>query len=244
MKMTKHALILAAVASSMIFFTPPSFGGEEWIDLLANGLTAWQDADGWKTGDEVIVNPVDEEELKISKPGKNIIVVERHSEDAAYLLSKELHSDIEAIIEFMIPKGSNSGIYFMGRYEIQILDSYGKTEVNHGDCGGIYQRWGENLDNGHPPMVNASTEPGTWQKYEVVFRAPRFDEDGRKTENAKFVKVVHNGQLIHENTEVTGPTRAAMKEFEPEEAKGPIRIQGDHGSVAYRTIKIKHINLK
>lgn len=81
-------------------------------------------------------------------------------------------------------------------------------------------------------MVNASKEPGTWQKYEVVFRAPRIDENGNKTENAEFVKVVHNGQLIHKNAEVTGPTREAMKEFEPEEAMGPIRIQGDHGPVA------------
>ena len=92
--------------------------------------------------------------------------------------------------------------------------------------------------------MNASKNPGTWQKYEVVFRAPRFDKNGKKIENAKFVKVVHNGQLIHENVEVTGPTRAAMKEYEPEVAMGPIRLQGDHGPVAYRTIKIKHIMLK
>jgi hypothetical protein len=243
MKKTKNSLILAAAALSTLIFTATSFGDEEWIDLLGDGLTAWQDSDGWKTGDEVIINPANEEELKISKPGKNIIVVEQAS-DAVYLLSKEQHADIEAVIEFMIPKGSNSGVYFMGRYEIQILDSFGKTEVNHGDCGGIYQRWGKNLDEGHPPMANASAPPGTWQKYEVIFRAPRFDEKGRKTENAKFVKVVHNGQLIHENTEVTGPTREAMKEYDPEEAMGPIRLQGDHGPVAYRTIRIKHINLK
>ncbi|MDX1701442.1 MAG: DUF1080 domain-containing protein [Melioribacteraceae bacterium] len=241
--MTKHTLILAAITLSIVITTSPSCGGEEWIDLLADGMTAWQDTRGWKTGDEVIVNPANEEELKISKPGKKIALVEQHS-DAVYLLSKEMHGDIEAIIEFMIPKGSNSGVYFMGRYEIQILDSFGKTNVNHGDCGGIYQRWGKNLDDGHPPRVNASKEPGTWQKFEVVFRAPRFSENGMKTENAKFVKVVHNGQLIHENTEVTGPTREAMKEYEPEEAMGPIRIQGDHGPVAYRTIKIKHIKHK
>ena len=242
MKMTRNALIIFSFAIITLIISATSCGGEEWIDLLNDGLTAWQDTSGWKTGDEVIINPANEEELKISKPGKGIAVVEQPSQ-AVYLLSKEMHSDIEAIIEFMIPHGSNSGVYFMGRYEIQILDSYGKTEVNHGDCGGIYQRWGENKDNGHPPMINAAKEPGAWQKYEVLFRAPRFDENGKKTENAKFVKVVHNGQLIHENAEVTGPTRAAMKEYEPEEAIGPIRLQGDHGPVAYRTIKIKHITL-
>ena len=194
------------------------------------------------TGNEVIVNPANEKELNVSKPGKNIAVVEKRSK-AAYLVTKQSHGDIEAVIEFMVPKGSNSGIYFMGRYEIQVFDSFAKADVEHSDCGGIYQRWGKNKDNGQPPRVNASTAPGTWQKFEVVFRAPRFDENGSKTENAKFIKVVHNGQLIHENAEVTGPTRAAMKGSLPEETMGPIRIQGDHGPVAYRTFKIKHVQL-
>jgi hypothetical protein len=233
----------AAGAAIMVSFATLSFGEGEWVNLLDDGLTSWQDSSGWKTGDEIIVNPANEKELSVSKPGKTIAIVEKKSR-AAYLLSKEMHGDIEAIIEFMIPKGSNSGVYFMGRYEIQVLDSYGKTKVTHGDCGGIYQRWGKNRDNGHPPRVNASTAPGTWQKFEVVFRAPRFDENGKKTENAKFVKVVHNRKLIHENVEVTGPTRSAINENMPEEAVGPIRIQGDHGPVAYRTIKIKHVKLK
>ncbi len=184
--------------------------------------------------------PANESELKVSKAGERIAVVERKSR-ATYLLSREMHDDIEAVIEFMVPRGSNSGIYFMGRYELQVLDSYGKTNVTHGDCGGIYQRRGKHRDNGHPPMVNASTAPGTWQTFEVVFRAPRFDQNGRKTAHAKFVKVVHNSRLIHENVEVTGPTLSAMKEHEPEEAMGPVRVQGDHGPVAYRTFKIKHV---
>ena len=233
----------AIAAAITVSITTVAFGEGEWVNLLEDGLTAWQNSSGWTTGDEVILNPANEKELRVSKPGKKIAVVETKSR-AAYLLTKQMHSDIEAVIEFMVPKGSNSGIYFMGRYEIQVFDSFKKTVVHHSDCGGIYQRWGKNKDNGHPPRLNASTAPGTWQKYEVVFRAPRFDENGKKTENAKFVKVVHNGQLIHENVEVTGPTRSAMKENEPEEPAGPLRIQGDHGSVAYRTINIKHIKVE
>ncbi len=211
----------------------------EWIDLLADGLTAWRDSRGWRTGDEVIVNPANERDLKVSKPGRRIAAVTKKAK-GVYLLSKESHADIQARIEFMVPKGSNSGIYFMGRYEIQVFDSYGKTRVKYSDCGAIYRRWGKNKDNGHPPRVNASTAPGTWQTFDVLFRAPRFDAGGRKTENARFIKVVHNGRVIHENVEVTGPTRAAMKEYEPEVPRGPVRIQGDHGPVAYRTIRIRH----
>lgn len=233
----------AAIAWMAVSVTTVSFGEEQWVDFLEDGLTRWQDSRGWKTGDEVVVHPDNETELSVSKPGKAIAMVGTKSR-AVYLLSKDMHGDIEALIEFMIPKGSNSGIYFMGRYELQVYDSYGKTEVHHLDCGGIYQRWGKHQDQGHPPAVNASTAPGTWQIFEVVFRAPRFDENGRKTENAKFVKVVHNGTQIHENVEVTGPTRSAMKERQPEEPKGPLRIQGDHGAVAYRTIKIRHITLE
>ncbi len=155
------------------------------------------------------------------------------------LLSRIEHGDVEAHVEFMVPEGSNSGIYFQGRYEVQILDSWGKEEVNYGDCGGIYQRWNSQKRQGyegHAPRVNASRRPGEWQTFDVVFRAPRFDGDGNKVANARFVKVVHNGIVVHENVEVTGPTRAAT--FSDEVPIGPLMLQGDHGPVAYRNIRL------
>ena len=85
--------------------------------------------------------------------------------------------------------------------------------------------------------MNASKAPGEWQTFEVIFRAPRFGPDGQKTANGKFVRVVLNGQVIHENVEVTGPTRAAA--YRDEKPKGPIMLQGDHGPVAYRNIRIR-----
>lgn len=237
---------LVAMVVSVSFIMPMTLTATEkdeaWVDLLEDGLNAWGDSRGWATADDVVVNPDHEQQLKVTKAGKSIAVVTKKSR-AAYLLTKEMHGDLEAKIEFMVPKGSNSGIYFMGRYEVQIFDSFGKKKVTHSDCGGIYQRWGKHRDNGHPPRVNASSAPGTWQSYEVIFRAPRFDTKGKKTENAKFIKVVHNGKVIHENVEVTGPTRSAMKESEPEEAKGPIRIQGDHGPVAIRKFVITELTL-
>ena len=154
------------------------------------------------------------------------------------LFSRLGHGDVEAHIEFMVPKGSNSGVYFQGRYEVQILDSWGVEHPKYGDCGGIYQRWKDGKGfEGRPPRVNASRPPGQWQTFDCVFRAPRFNAQGQKIANAKFVKVVHNGTVVHENVEVTGPTRAAA--FGDEKPTGPLMLQGDHGPVAYRNIRLR-----
>jgi hypothetical protein len=126
----------------------------------------------------------------------------------------------------------------MGRYEVQILDSWGATELRFGTCGGIYARWiNEQPVGGEPPRANASKPPGEWQSYDIDFRTPRFNADGEKTANATFVSVVWNGELVHENFEIDGPTRAAM--FDEEAATGPLMLQGDHGPVAYRNVAIE-----
>ncbi|HLF95430.1 MAG TPA: family 16 glycoside hydrolase, partial [Planctomycetota bacterium] len=78
---------------------------------------------------------------------------------------------------------------------------------------------------------------GEWQSFDVVFLAPRFDAAGKKTANARFVKVTHNGQVIHEEVEVTGPTRAGA--WEDEKPLGPIMLQGDHGPVAFRNLRVR-----
>src|SRR5438105_2164710 len=102
------------------------------------------------------------------------------------LLSEVEHGDCEVHVEFTITKGSNSGVYFQGQYEVQIFDSFGKkdADLKYGDCGGIY--------NTAPPKTNVCKAPGEWQTFDVVFQAPRFDDAGKKTANARFVKVVHN----------------------------------------------------
>jgi hypothetical protein len=153
------------------------------------------------------------------------------------LTSKIEHGDCELHVEFCVPKGSNSGVYVMGRYEVQVLDSFGKATVNEHDCGAIYERWKDGKGfEGHAPRLNASMAPGEWQSFDIVFRAPRFDAAGAKTANARFIKVMHNGQVIHENVEVTGPTRGSR--FEQEAPTGPIVLQGDHGPVAFRNLRI------
>jgi len=137
--------------------------------------------------------------------------------------------DCVLTLEVMVPKGSNSGIYLQGIYEIQILDSFGRKDPpRQGDMGGIYQ-------NAAPknPKYKA---PGEWQTFEIHFLAPRFDASGKKTANGKFTKVVLNGVTIHENVEVKGPTGGGLRGNEA--PTGPIMFQGDHGPVAYRNIKI------
>ncbi|MFN8354301.1 MAG: family 16 glycoside hydrolase [Spirosomataceae bacterium] len=155
------------------------------------------------------------------------------------LVSNLQHGDIKLSLDFMLPKGSNSGIYLMGRYEIQLFDSWGVKAPKSVDCGSIYERWNEARTpkgyEGHPPLQNACKAPGLWQHLEIDFLAPQFDASGQKTRNARFVKVTLNGVTIHENVEVSGPTRAAA--FEDEKAKGPLLIQGDHGAVAFRNIR-------
>lgn len=155
------------------------------------------------------------------------------------LVTEERFGDIELYLEFMIPKGSNSGVYLHGLYEVQIFDSYGSMEpMKTSDNGAIYHRWIENKGaGGSPPSRNASRRPGEWQSFQIWFRAPRFDSSGRKTENAKFIRVLHNGLSVQAEVEVDGGTRAHMPH--PEAPLNPLMLQGDHGPVAYRNIYVR-----
>lgn len=152
------------------------------------------------------------------------------------LLTEQKFGDIELYLEYMIAKGSNSGVYLQGHYEVQIFDSWDSTEpMTTSDGGAIYHRWINNQGiGGSAPSRNASRRPGEWQSFHIWFRAPRFDAAGKKIENARFIRVLHNGLSIQNNVEVEGLTRAAMET--PEAATGPLMLQGDHGPVAFRNI--------
>lgn len=172
--------------------------------------------------------------------GHGVLVNRPDKVDHKHLFSTWEHGDLEVDLEFLLPPGSNSGIYLMGRYEVQLFDSWKVIHPTSGDCGGIYKRWdasrgkGQEGYDGVAPRVNACRAPGLWQRLQIVFQAPRFDASGTKVQSALFRKVVLNGTLIHENVEATGPTRSAA--FATEAAWGPLMIQGDHGSLALRSI--------
>jgi hypothetical protein len=129
----------------------------------------------------------------------------------------------------------------MGRYEIQIYDVE-VAKYPGMECGGIYGRAvGDQTIEGHSPRVNVSKPPGEWQSFDITFRAPRFDPSGHKLERAKMVKVLHNGMVVHENVELNGPTRSAMAL--DERPVGPIMLQGNHGPVAFRNLKVEPLQL-
>ena len=226
------------MVTCLVLFGGTMAAAADDIELLeGEDFSAWRQPVGdWLIVGNVFARPQDEEHLAW-KPGSGIAVNGEKGE-TEHLVTKVEHGDVEAHIEFMVPKGSNSGVYFQGRYEIQVLDSWGVKEPKFSDCGGIYQRWTDGKGfEGRPPRVNASKKPGEWQTFDVIFRAPRFDDNGKKIANAKFVKVVHNGIVIHENEELTGPTRAPI--FDDEKPLGPLMLQGDHGPVAYRNIRLR-----
>jgi hypothetical protein len=214
------------------------FNGQDlqhWIGRNSQGTGDWLAAGA------VTLDPTDAKKFTIA-PGSSVLV-NGQTGRAVDVLTTDEFGDVEAHLEFMVPQGSNSGVYFQGRYEVQILDSWQVTALKHGDCGGIYERWKDNRGyEGHPPLVNASRPPGEWQSFDVIFRAPRFAADGKKLAHACFVKVVHNGVVIHENVEVTGPTRAAAFESD-EKPTGPIMLQGDHGPVAFRNLRVRPLKL-
>jgi hypothetical protein len=238
---------LPSLVSVLLSCLPFAVKAEEPTSINLLALECWDSPGDWSHAGKVS-GSTSEKKWTAVEPGSGILYNGK-KEKADNLVSKTSHGDVEVYAEFMIPKSSNSGIYFMDRYEVQILDSFGKADdaLKYGDCGGIYERWDESKEGkdkgfeGTPPSTNASTAPGTWQKFHIVFRAPRFNAEGIKTENARFVLVKHNGVVIHQDVEVTGPTRGGKGDGEVSAA--PFKIQGDHGPVAFRKFTVKNLNL-
>ncbi|WP_018613622.1 3-keto-disaccharide hydrolase [Segetibacter koreensis] len=196
----------------------------------------------WKLAGDV-TGSITQKEVLNTTPGTGVLVnLPSKSSPGKDLISNLQHGDMDLELDYMMALGSNSGIYMQGRYEIQLLDSWGVINPKAGDNGGIYERWNESKPEGqkgyegHAPRQNASRAPGLWQHIKISFQAPQFNAQGKKTDNAKILRVELNGVPIQENVEMSGPTRGAMGTDEV--AKGPLRFQGDHGPVAFRNVKI------
>lgn len=237
--MQQHLKIFhRALLSCSILFFCTAIKSQKTLSL--SELSAFNNpASNWRIGGDVSADLKENGVMKMS-PGQGVLVNLPDKKDAAKdLYTTFQHNDIDLELDYMMAKGSNSGIYLQGRYEVQLLDSWGVRNPAAGDNGGIYERWddargkGSEGYQGYAPRQNASRAPGLWQHLKISFQAPRFDANGKKIANARMLQVVLNGVVIHDNVEILGPTRGGGNE---EGLMAPLRIQGDHGAVAFRNI--------
>ena len=127
----------------------------------------------------------------------------------------------------------NSGVYFMGKYEVQILDSWQNPTYFDGQCASIYKQ--------SPPMVNVSRKPGEWQSYDIIFDAPQFGADGKVTKPA-YLTVLHNGVVVHNHFELHGSTNYDKPAaYVKHKDKEPIQLQFHGNPVKFRSIWIREI---
>jgi hypothetical protein len=246
--LTPSSRFALAITGLVAFAATTRANEPGWIDLSSGeqALDGWRKPLGdWRVAGNAMMDPKNSR-LLVAHPGHDILVNGRsgHTHD---LLSKQGFGDVEVHLQFLIPKGSNSGVKLQGLYEIQIFDSWGIKKPTASDCGGIYPRAEmepvyHHIDKGVPPRINACRPPGEWQTLEIVFRAPRFDAAGKKTANARFIKVVLNGQTVHDDVDVKTPTGHVWRTKEV--PVGPLLLQADHGPVAFRNIRVRPLDDK
>ena len=165
------------------------------------------------------------------KPGSGDIKTKRHFCDI------QLHLEWRAPAQTAGLSGQNrgnSGIFFQDRYEVQILDSYQNTTYTNGQAAAVYKQ--------HIPLVNATRPPNQWNVYDIIFKAPRFAENG-ELKKAATITMLHNGVLVHNNVALLGPTEW---QGQPEYKKhhcAPLRLQDHNNSVSFRNIWLREINL-
>jgi hypothetical protein len=150
------------------------------------------------------------------------------------IATKQEFGDCYVHVEFRTPLDANgkligmgnAGIGLQGRYEIQMMSSYGRPNRANGNASMYSQK---------APLVNVSKKPGEWESFDIIFRAPRFDAGGQVTEKPRAT-VFHNGVLVHNNEDFTGMTGIQYDQYKEMAKTGPIILQGDHDPVQYRNI--------
>ncbi len=184
----------------------------------------------------------DSENLEL-EPGTGVLAHARRPTGSGFIETSWGHGDLILELEYLVASGSESGIFLQGRYEVQIVDSWGIEQPSYSDAAGISPRFdeerppGRQVFEGHAPRSNAAKAPGLWQHLRIVFEAPRFDADGRKSLNARVVEVVHNGVTVQEAVDLGGPTKDAI--YTDEGPSGPLAF-GGAGGIAIRNVRYRH----
>jgi len=210
-----------------------------------NNLDQWQKMQLWVGG----AMPDIVKHLQNIVPGKEMPAAEWSVVDGVMQVepgtgaieTKQSFADVQLHLEWNAPVAegksgqgySNSGVFFMGLYEVQILNSYENETYNNGQAASVYKQ--------HIPLVNASKPAGTWQSYDIIFMAPRFSEKGNLVSPAR-VTVFHNGVLVQNNVELLGPTvYIGAPHYTPHPEKMPLALQ-DHGDpIQFRNIWIREL---
>jgi hypothetical protein len=157
------------------------------------------------------------------------------------LTTKDSFGDCQLHVEFSEPTPptgesqgrGNSGVFLMGLYEIQVLDSYQNRTYADGQAAAVYGQY--------PPLVNASRPPGEWQSYDIIFHGPRFGSAGNVLRPAR-VTVLHNGVLVQDNVELTGPTAHQHRPpYQAHAEKLPLKLQEHHNPVRFRNLWIREL---
>jgi hypothetical protein len=187
-------------------------------------LDAWKGGEKWKIADGIATVAGGSIETK-QKFGDMQMHIEWASPDlSTYKDPKKLPTGQQR---------GNSGIYIMGKYEVQILDSFENTTYFDGQAASIYKQ--------HPPLVNASRKPGEWQSYDIIFHAPKFGDDGAVTKPATLT-VLHNGVLVQDHFELEGGTSyIEAPKYTKHADKLPISLQNHGNPVRFRNIWVREL---
>ncbi len=156
------------------------------------------------------------------------------------LVTRRGFGDIQLHLEFATPPAhgegqerGNSGVFLMGQYEVQILDSYENETYADGQAGAIFGQT--------PPLVNASRPPGQWQTFDIVFHRPHFSGDGSLERPAR-ITVLHNGVLVQDNTTITGHTvYMAIARYQPHPDRLPLVLQDHQNPMRFRNIWLREL---
>lgn len=253
----KISLKSSLIAGSFIIASIPAFAQEQNIDLPPEATEFYEPVPPKIEAGESITTPPSDAKILFDGSDLSAFVNEKDGTEPTWniegdvltvnpgtggIKTKENFGDMQLHLEWRSPsevKGEgqgrgNSGVIIMEKYEVQILDSYENETYTNGQAASIYKQ--------SPPLVNATKAPGEWNTYDIIFAAPRFNEDGILLSPAKLT-VLHNGVLVQNNYELRGPTEyIGIPNYTAHDEKLPIHIQ-DHGNpVSFRNIWVRELN--